>query len=275
MRLYFYYRHNGVSARRFRMAENREKMIQWTGCGLGRNKQRQTRLMNPSVHYPSYKDFDPFIDVAWLKSLDGYVRERIERRVAAARDLAFYTGPFLLNAAEAYLPGSRLVYLSRSSEPENYYDLDRTELWERDEEAEEFSELIDFIATLPFKATGRMIIMYDDSGRAVSAHKDHDSPELCHEFIWFRTDFGKPFYMLNPETNEKLYVTSHSAWFDTVNQFHGADASGGLSISIRVDGVFTDEFRSQIPFPDKNRASASALWVSAEEKQTERQFVES
>jgi hypothetical protein len=51
---------------------------------------------------------------------------------------------------------------------------------------------MDFIATLPFKATGRMIIMYDDSGRSVSAHKDHDSVDLCHEFIWLRTNFAKP-----------------------------------------------------------------------------------
>jgi hypothetical protein len=231
--------------------------------------------MTRPIRYPCYKDLDSFIDVARLRSLDLYIRERIERRVAAARDLAFYTGPFLLNDREAYLPGSRLVYLARSRQEENYYDLDRTDLWERSEEAGEFSELMDFIATLPFKATGRMIIMYDDSGRAVSAHKDHDSPDLCHEFIWFRTNFGKPFYMLNPETGEKLYVASHSAWFDTVNQYHGADANGGLSISIRVDGVFSDEFRSRIPYPETNRARAPALWACGAQSPMERELATS
>ena len=108
-----------------------------------------------------------------------------------------------------------------------------------------------------------MIIMYDDSGRAVTAHRDHDSVDLCHEFVWFRTSFNKPFYMLNPETGEKLYVASHAAWFDTVNQYHGADASGGLSFSIRIDGVFTDEFRSRIPFPARGRAAAPSLWACA------------
>jgi hypothetical protein len=160
-----------------------------------------------------------------------------------------------------------MVYLSRSKVPDDYYNLDRTELWEPSEETAEFAPLLDFIATLPFKATGRMLIMYDDSGRAVSAHKDHDSQELCHEFVWFRTNFAKPFYMLNPETGAKLYVASHSAWFDTVNQFHGADANGGLSISIRVDGIFNDEFRSLIPFPEINRAAAPALWACEEERE--------
>lgn len=220
--------------------------------------------MNRTPHYPSYKDLDAFIDVKWLRSLDRYVAERIERRLAKARDLAFYTGPFLLDSNAPRLPGSSLVYLSKSKAEENYYDLDRTDLWETGEDAAEFSELMDFIATLPFRERGRMIIMYDGSGRAVSAHRDHESAELCHEFIWFRTNLSKPFYMLNPATEEKLYVGSHAAWFDTVNQYHGADASGGLSFSIRVDGIFTDEFRSRIPFPQAVRSSAASLWASAE-----------
>ncbi len=220
--------------------------------------------MTRRPNYPSYKDLDLFIDVERLKSLDHHVRERLQRRLTAARDLAFYTGPFLLSEQAPSLPGSRLVYLSRSAREENYYDLDRAELWKATEEADDFRELMAFIATLPFRATGRMIIMYDDSGRAVSAHRDHDSEELCHEFIWFRTNLDKPFYMLNPETSEKLYVASHAAWFDTVNQYHGADASGGLSFSIRVDGIFTDEFRSRIPFPERNRAAAPSLWATSE-----------
>lgn len=217
--------------------------------------------MNGAAHYPCYKSLDAFIDVERLRSLDGYVRERLERRVA--EDLAFYTGPFTLQADAPVLPGSRLVYLTRSRRKENYYDLDRPDLWEAGEDAALFPELMRFIATLPFKATGRMIIMYDNSGRAVTAHRDHDSADLCHEFIWFRTNFSKPFYMLNPESGAKLYVTSHSAWFDTVNQYHGADASSGLTFSIRVDGVFTDEFRSQIPFASSGTAAAPALWACA------------
>ena len=213
------------------------------------------------VRYPSYKNLDPWIDIEWLKSLDGYIAERLNKRLIQSRDLAFYTGPFLFDEKAPSLPGSRMVELTRSGAEENYYDLDRADLWERSEEAEEFSELMDFIGTLPFRATGRMLIMYDDSGRAVSAHRDHDSVELCHEFIWLRTSFKKPFYMLDPGSGEKLYVSSHSAWFDTVNQFHGADSSAGLSFSIRVDGVFEDDFRAQIPYPHTGRSAAPSLWA--------------
>jgi hypothetical protein len=163
-------------------------------------------------------------------------------------------------------PSCSTVYLAQSTRGhgvESYYDLDDTNLWRPGEEAAEFSELMDFIATLPFAATGRMLIIYDDSGRAVPAHRDHDSPDLCHEFIWLRTNFDKPFYMLDPATGEKAYVESHSAWFDTVNQFHGADSTGGLSFSLRIDGRFDEAFRSLIPFPETGRASAPALWAGA------------
>ncbi|HWT12617.1 MAG TPA: hypothetical protein VN231_07680 [Allosphingosinicella sp.] len=217
--------------------------------------------MTRTIRYPCYKNLDAFLDVARLKTLDSYIRERLERRLRAPRDLAFYTGPFVLDEQAPRLPGSRLVYLARSRHEENYYDLDRPDLWEPSEDAEEFRELMDFIATLPFRATGRMIIMYDDSGRAVTAHRDHDSPDLCHEFIWLRTNFDKPFYMLDPDTGEKLYVESHTAWFDTVNQYHGADPSPGLAFSIRVDGVFSDDFRSLIPGLEGCRARIPALWA--------------
>ena len=217
--------------------------------------------VDPRIKYPCYKSFDEFFDVQRLRSLDGYIRERIESRLAARNDHQFYTGPFLLDASAPDRPGSRMIYLSRSRKPDNYYDLNKTELWEPSEEASEFSLLMDFIATLPFAKTGRMLIMYDDSGQPVSAHRDHVSYDLCHEFVWFRTNLDKPFYMLNPDTNEKQYVESYSAWFDTVNQFHGGDAREGLAFSIRVDGVFTDEFRQRIPVPAFNLASMPALWA--------------
>lgn len=212
--------------------------------------------------YPSYMDLDRFLDIPRLRGLDQYVADRLRRRVdTCANDLQFFTGPFVLDEAAPKLPGSQMVYLSRSSREDNYYDLNEPDAWHPSHEASEFPELMDFIATLPFAKTARMLIMYDPQGRNVTAHRDHDSEDLCHEFFWFRTNLAKPFYMLNPQTGEKLYVDSHAAWFDTVNQFHGADAVAGLSFSIRVDGVFTEAFRDLIPRPNANLASAPSLWA--------------
>ena len=117
-----------------------------------------------------------------------------------------------------------MIYLAYSELPDSYFDFDRTELWHPTNHANEFSLLMEFIKTLPFPATGRMIIIYDNVPRQIPAHRDHLETEICHEFFWFRTNLKKPLYMLNQKTGEKKYVESYSAWFDSVNQFHGSDA---------------------------------------------------
>jgi hypothetical protein len=217
--------------------------------------------VDPRITYPCYKSFDEFIDVERLKSLDGYITERIRQHLKAQRGIQFYTGPYRLKDSSPERPGARMIYLAQSKLPDSYFDLDKIEVWRRTPEADEFYWLMDFIDTLPFEATGRMLIIYDDMANPVPAHRDHLSTETCHEFIWFRTNLDKPFYMFNHLTGEKKYVESYSAWFDTVNQFHGTDPVEGLTFSIRVDGVFTDEFRSRIPRPGYNRASTPALWA--------------
>lgn len=222
--------------------------------------------VHPRVKYPSYKSFDDLIDVERLRSLDGYIREKIKRRILEQDDPQFYTGPYTLNEKVAGRPGSRMIYLSESERPDSYFDLDRTDLWHRSKDANEFPLLMDFIATLPFRATGRMLIMYDDRPREVPAHRDHTESEVLHDFIWLRTNLKKPFYMLNCTTGEKRAVEGYSAWFDSVNQFHGSEPRDGLCYSLRVDGVFTDELKARIPKPPYNAASTPSYWASLDEQ---------
>jgi hypothetical protein len=155
-----------------------------------------------------------------------------------------------------------MIYLAQSERPDSYFDLDKTELWHPTAEAKEFALLMEFIRTLPFKSTGRMLIVYDRELRPVPAHRDHMEPEVCHDFIWFRTNRKKPLYMLDHLSGKKTYVESYSAWFDSVNQFHGSEGYDGLSFSIRVDGIFSDGFRQQIPVPPYNAASTPSLWAA-------------
>jgi len=215
---------------------------------------------DPRITYPSYKSFDDYIDVDHLKSLETGLRERLAPR---SDDTAFWTGPYTLKLLDDRLPGSRMIELAVNTSPAaNYFDLDKAEVWAPSEHAEHFPEVMEFVRTLPFKSIGRILIMYDFNGRAVTPHRDHDKTELSHEFIWFRPTLTKPFFIMNHSTGERQYVKSYSAWFDTVNQFHGADATDGFSISLRVDGKFNDELRSRIPVPDQNAASTAALWAS-------------
>ena len=219
------------------------------------------------IVYPAYKSFDEFIDVERLRSLDNYLTEGIERHIETQKE-DYFINYYRLDRSAPYQPGVREIWLARTKPgtPYDYLDLDQTNLWELTEAAAEFSLLMDFIETLPFKEKGRMLIIYDDAGKTVPAHRDHIETDICHEFIWFRTNLKKPFYVLNHRSDEKKYVESYSAWFDSVNQYHGSDAADGLSFSIRVDGKFTDEFRKMIPKPEFNEASRPALWACLSKK---------
>jgi hypothetical protein len=223
-----------------------------------------TTVDESRIAYPCYKAFDPFIDVDQLKSLDQYLTDKIREHIASgAKDL--FLNEHRLDPAMPHEPGAREVWLSRTKPgtPYNYLDLNKAELWEPTKWASKFCLLMDFIKTLPFERTGRILIIYDDKGGEVPAHRDHLEKDVCHEFIWFRTNLRKPFFMYNHETEEKLYVKSYSAWFDTVNQFHGSDAVPGLSFSVRVDGVFQSEFRKNIPILSSNAAATPALWSAS------------
>ena len=214
------------------------------------------------ITYPCYKSLDEFIDVERLKSLDGHVAEGIRRHIGRRKE-DYFRNLHRLDAEAPEGRGSQEVWLTKSKAGvvSDYFELDRPELWAPTPEVDGFPELMAFIATLPFESTGRMLVIYDDAGTQVPAHRDHLDASLCHEFIWFRTNLSKPFYVLNQHTGEKLYVRSYSAWFDTVNQFHGSDPGEGLAFSVRVDGRFTEEFRRLIPKPPYNPASAPALWA--------------
>jgi hypothetical protein len=214
------------------------------------------------IEYPCYKSLDEFIDVERLKSLDGYLTKKIKRH-RDTKDEEYFLNAYRLDATSPHQPGAREIWLSRPKfvEYSEYNDLDKTDIWELTEEVENFPLLMDFIKTLPFKATGRMLIIYDDSASPVPAHRDHLDTETCFDFVWFRTNLKKPFFMLNHKTGEKKYVESYTAWFDSVNQFHGVDARAGFSFSVRVDGVFSDEFKKLIPKPEYNAASTPALWA--------------
>lgn len=217
--------------------------------------------LDARIVYPCYKSFDEFVDLERLKSLDVYVTERVQKHLRTRNDEKFYTGDLTVTPTALKRPGSRIIYLTRAPRAVDYFGLERPELWEPTENVVEFSTLMEFIRTLPFKQTSRIMIRYDATGNPVTAHRDHSRTETCHDFVWFRTNLATPLYMLDRRNGRTRNVESYSAWFDTCNQFHGVAAGSGLSISIRVDGTFTDELRRRIPIPRYNLASTPALWA--------------
>lgn len=222
------------------------------------------RELPPGVRYPSYKSMDAFVDVERLRSLDATLRERVARFLSEGETRAFDTGIMKANPLARRRPGSRLIELTASTRPFRYYDVLEPSLWRPTPAAEVFSDVMDFVRTLPFAQISRVIVMCDPEGRAVTVHRDHAYAAVLQEFVWFRTSLDKPFFVTDRRRRERRYVRSFCAWFDTVNQLHGADATGKPSISLRVDGRFDDALRARIPTPATNPASTPSLWACRE-----------
>ena len=218
--------------------------------------------LDPRIRYPCYKSFDDYLDVERLRSLDALLRQRIPACLDSGRDvIRFDAGPLRLRLRDRRETGPRIIRLT-SSASQGYLDIAKPELWQATPYAQAFPELMEFVGTLPFQATARIIIICDRKGRRTAPHRDHGFADVRHEFVWLRTNLDKKLFLFDPRSGRTEYVSSYSAWFDTVNQYHGADAADQLTFSIRVDGVFSDQLRRQIPTPSCNPASTAALWAS-------------
>ena len=222
---------------------------------------------DPSIVYPSYFSTDSWIDVERLKSLDEEIVTGARACLQESQGVPFDAGALHKGRGKrGRQPGSTNLHLTSNGKAFRYYDLEACDEWQLTPLAERFPGLMRFVETLPFAQTSRILIMCDDRGREVTTHRDHAYGAILHQFLWFRTNLDKPFFVTDRHQKERKYLQSHSAWFDTVNQFHGADAADRMTLSLRVDGVFRDDFRHQLPDPPSNVASTPSYWATLQAK---------
>jgi hypothetical protein len=100
-----------------------------------------------------------------------------------------------------------------------------------------------------FDEVGRAVVFFNDQHQYCLTHRDHselnpvDSPD---EFIWVNLfPIRKRFFLIDDETGHKHYINHQVAWFDTAN-WHGSDNGEFAAFTIRVDGVFSEAWKSKI-----------------------------
>ena len=119
--------------------------------------------------------------------------------------------------------------------------------------AEFFPEVVTFINSLVqqkiFYSIGRASFFVQEAGGISFEHKDPavdpENPEIMSEFIYFRPNLNRPFYVRNSSTFEKTYINTTVAYWND-QDYHGGDTVLEPSYSFRVDGVFTKEFKEKI-----------------------------
>jgi hypothetical protein len=107
------------------------------------------------------------------------------------------------------------------------------------------------VTTGVFTHLGRILIFRAEHDVQMMYHQDFCPPDEYdyfdhrHEFIHIRPNLDKPFNIYDPETRQAVPVTSHSCFFND-QDFHSGGRVSKQTYSVRIDGVFTDEFRQQI-----------------------------
>lgn len=102
-----------------------------------------------------------------------------------------------------------------------------------------------------FTHLGRIIIFKAEHDCIMPMHRDLIAPDEQdyfnhrHEFIHIRPNLDKPFYLWDPATGEKITMASRASFFND-QDWHAGGRTNKQTYSIRIDGVFTDEFRKII-----------------------------
>jgi hypothetical protein len=92
-----------------------------------------------------------------------------------------------------------------------------------------------------FDDYGRVAIFLNEPGVSTPAHLDSSDASRRDEFIWMSLDHRKKMFVYDPEAEQKHYLNTVIGTFDATN-YHGADPGDLASWSLRIDGVFSDDF---------------------------------
>lgn len=192
-----------------------------------------------------YVPLDEHVNVELLKSMNGpFLAKLSELAEKQADRLSKFSAGETLRPNDPKRTGVLTIHL-RECIKGSYDDIHVAENYADSAWVEHFPELMGFISGLPFESYGRAFIIFDPNGRETPVHRDHNDPSKKQEFIWFTTNLNKRFFILDRQTNQKRYSTHYALWFNT-RHYHGVEASGDLTVSVRVDGVFTHEFRDLV-----------------------------
>lgn len=98
--------------------------------------------------------------------------------------------------------------------------------------------------------------VFDSYGRMIFFLHEHDCKLLIHrdgmayrphnsEFLWLNPTRSKKFFVYDEDTGDQHYVDTGSAFFNDLDM-HGGDAGESMAWSLRIDGVFSKEFKRKI-----------------------------
>lgn len=169
--------------------------------------------------YLALPDNDP-LKIAGSKFEDNDLILYLTYALGAHNPYKIYT---LFNFAEGWKNDPTL----RSYSPEHIY----------------FPSVVEWVNNLKiFSHIGRAYFLILDAGGTSIEHCDPKQNGL-NEFIHIRSDLDRPFYIRDMDTSEKIYINTKAAYFND-QDYHGGDPISKSTYVLRIDGIFTEEFKN-------------------------------
>ena len=136
---------------------------------------------------------------------------------------------------------------------------DRSAARKLTEEANFFPQTVNWIEGMIkdniFEHIGRVIFFLCDHDGMPFEHRDLDGKDEIfkdneysphrNEYIHIRPNTKKPFYIWDPDTQNKYYINSRASWWND-QDWHGGDKIMEQSYGLRIDGKFTEDFRKKL-----------------------------
>lgn len=147
---------------------------------------------------------------------------------------------------------SHTIYLKKPN-GRDYHSIAKANANPWTDNCQHFPNVVEWIKALPFESIGRVLYFVHEHDCDLVRHSDlkHSrDPAVKYvanhpheaEFVWIRATKDKGFYIYDETTGAKHHVTGHAAWFNSYD-VHGGDPTENMTYSLRIDGVFTPEFR--------------------------------
>ena len=137
-----------------------------------------------------------------------------------------------------------------------YYELLPNRFWDEKHEASGkaftrearafFPKTVAYLRSLPFEAIGRANIMGLEANDHGTVHRDCDpeaqaEPAAPANFVTLCPAENKRLFLWDEARQEKVFVRGRAYWFND-GDYHGVDPDPFFRYSIRVDGVFQQDF---------------------------------
>jgi hypothetical protein len=108
-----------------------------------------------------------------------------------------------------------------------------------------FPKTLAFLKSLPLAHIGRASIMGLQSFDHGTVHRDGEHPDSPSEFLMFCPAENKELFLWDEQAKHETVVRARAYWFNDCD-YHGVRSAPYFRYSVRVDGPFTDSFRTQI-----------------------------